>query len=147
MQCEVCGAKEAIFKANIEGTVLTCCQKCSKLGKQVSNIQQKNIVLKKSITKEEPAEEVIEDYGHYIKTAREKCGLSQSEISEKINERESLIQRIESEKALPSIALAKKLERFLGIKLVEIVQASKVNLASDKPFSLTIGDSVRVRKR
>jgi len=55
--------------------------------------------------------------GQAIQTARQKLGLSQKEVAQRVNEKPSVIQDYESGKAIPSDQFLAKLERKLYVKL------------------------------
>ena len=61
--------------------------------------------------------EIAEDYGMKIKEARERAGLKQTELAQKINEKQSLLRKIEHEEILPTDEVRKKIERILKITL------------------------------
>jgi len=147
MLCEVCGSKEANFRAMVEGTSLLCCQNCSRHGQQVFSIQQPKIIEKKTPLKQEPSEEIVDDCGTIVKKTRESTKLSQKDFAAKINEKESLIHSIESGHVVPSIDLARKLERLLGIKIIEKISPEPLKLQQGKEIYFTIGDNLKVRKR
>jgi len=54
-----------------------------------------------------------EEYGRKIKEAREKAGLKQAELARRINEKQSLLRRIENEEIIPSEEVWGKIERVL----------------------------------
>jgi putative transcription factor len=60
---------------------------------------------------------VEEDYGRKIKEAREKAGLKQAELAQRINEKHSLLRKIENEELMPGEEIRKKIERVLKITL------------------------------
>jgi putative transcription factor len=62
-------------------------------------------------------DEVAQDYDEIIRSARESEGLSQSELAKKLNEKASLIQKLEQGQTLPSDDVQSKLESELGIEL------------------------------
>ena len=53
-----------------------------------------------------------------MRKARELRNLSQEELGLKINEKSSVIRTLESGKLKPTDTLAKKIERFLKIKIL-----------------------------
>jgi len=65
------------------------------------------------------ASTLIEDYGKKIMQARQRKNLTLKELAMKLYEKESVIQRIESEKFKPSDKVIKKLEKELEISLTE----------------------------
>jgi putative transcription factor len=153
MQCEMCGKSvESYFRVKTEGTILNVCGKCRGFGELIQAVTPAPEKKIEKIAKPKPAEpEIIEDlvegYAEKIKNKRERLGLKQEELAQKINEKESIIHKIESGHFTPPIELAKKLERFLGIKIIEEVEDAKVNIAqkvSGEGFSL--GDFIKVKK-
>lgn len=64
-------------------------------------------------------DELAQDYDQRIRTAREQAGLTQEELANQLNEKTSLIRKLEHGDVLPSDDVQKKLERHLDISLVE----------------------------
>ena len=62
-------------------------------------------------------DELATDYDERVRTARERKDLSQSELADELNEKASLIRKIERGDTLPSDRVQSKLERFLEIDL------------------------------
>ena len=156
MQCDMCGKDDELYKAMIEGVELTVCEKCARFGKILRKIKteqekpkQKNTTQKLVLVKEEKEmiETVVEDYADRIKRKREKIGLKQEELAQKISEKESIILKIENGKMVPPIKLARKLEKFLEIKLVEEEEdESNPDVPKGTGGELTIGDMIKVKK-
>jgi putative transcription factor len=92
---------------------------------------------------------VVEGYGKRIRQGREKLGLNHEELSRKIGEKISLLQKLETEKMTPDLALAKKLENTLKIKILGSLTTTQVGeeVYAQKPTDLTLGDVVVVQKR
>jgi putative transcription factor len=61
--------------------------------------------------------DLVEDYGKRIQQARMQRGWTREELARRVFEKESVIQRIESNSLTPSDELIEKLERVLSIKL------------------------------
>ena len=64
-------------------------------------------------------DEIAQDYDERIRNARESAGLSQEELARELNEKASLIRKLERGDTLPSDSVQKKLERKLEISLSE----------------------------
>ncbi len=64
-------------------------------------------------------EEIAADYDQTIRQAREAAGLSREELGQQLNEKASLIRKLERGESLPSDDVRRKLERALDIDLVE----------------------------
>jgi len=143
--CEICGDKEAIMMAIIEGSLLNVCDSCARFGSiiRVKQIAKEEKPVKKLTT--ELINIINPEYPNLIKNAREKLGLKQKELAFKINEKESIIHKLETGTLQPTILLARKLEKILKINLVELYQESheNLNLKDDK---LTIGDLLKLKK-
>ena len=154
MHCEMCGAETSLFKALIEGTELKVCSNCAKFGKIKGKVRQPETSKKaKKEIKEEEEPEVIETivpgYSGRVKKARESAGLKQEELAKKLNEKESIIHKIETGHYEPDIALAKKLERFFKIALVEEqkVEKQEKQKTAFSAEGFTIGDIIKLRKK
>jgi putative transcription factor len=62
-------------------------------------------------------DEVAQDYDARIRDARESEGMTQEELANQLNEKASLIRKLERGDVLPSDEVQRKLERALGISL------------------------------
>ncbi len=153
----------------IEGTILEVCSSCAKFGtpvqskankpiseftvkkknsKKTSNITTKHRTPKKSRSTMRPEKVLIEGYGAIIRAARQKKKLSHLDLSRKIKEPVSLLQNIETEKIKPSDAVVEKLERELGITLLEEVtdfEYSPEPLSGNK--KTTLGDIIVIKDK
>tara|TARA_Y100000310_G_scaffold295904_1_gene327700 strand:- start:10602 stop:11039 length:438 start_codon:yes stop_codon:yes gene_type:complete len=140
MNCEMCGKLiENPYIGEVENVVMQLCKNCSAFGNVIER-PKKQIKIKKIIKpKEEIIETIIENSNEIIKKARESKGLKQKDLAMKIAVKESIIHKIESGSLELNIDLAKKLERFFNIKLIENFKEEhkKVDLKGE---GLTIGD-------
>ncbi len=88
--------------------------------------------------------EITEGYDQKIRQAREKMGLSHEELGKKINEKASVLSKLETGKMTPNNQLVTKLEHVLKIKLLVPIQEEKIQVF---PKSLkrekTLGDLVQ----
>ena len=153
MQCEMCGSEERLYKTNIEGSILNVCRACSKFGKILGTVKEKMEEKKEKQVKEikkEPEKEVIElvvdDFADRIRKKREELGLKQEDFAKKINEKESVIHKLETGEFRPGLDLAKKLERVLGIKLIEEYE-EEGKATKTETTELTVGDLIKIRKK
>lgn len=169
MRCEVCGRKiqGKPVKAIIEGAKLTVCNDCSRHGKIVlEEIKQSMLIpvqkTAPAITK--PAQvkipkvkaedileenlELVEDFAQRIRQARERLGLTQEDLGKKINEKASLLKKIESGKLKPDNKLAAKIEHALRIKLLTPSKGDVPTSVLPKPKSqgLTFGDLLQLER-
>lgn len=152
INCELCGKKEEnLLKAIIESVELNVCRECGKFGKVIGFVRKpeakgKKAVFSAPIQKEEKSELLVESFHEIIKKKREFLGLSQKDFALKINEKESLVHKIETDSFEPNLALARKIERFLGIKIVEEYKESFERPKQAKDAGFTLGDFIRIRK-
>ncbi|MBS1267008.1 MAG: hypothetical protein MAG795_00978 [Candidatus Woesearchaeota archaeon] len=150
MNCEMCGSKKAINKTNIEGAVLSLCSGCSSYGEVIERIKPKPKKKEKTFTQSPVKQETIllisKDYSKKIKNKREKLGLKQEEFAKKINEKESLIRKIESGTTEPNLDLARRIEKFLKIKIVKAHKEQTEYKSKTKAGPVTIGDLITIKK-
>ena len=144
--CDLCGKKTELISALVEGTMLSVCTNCSKFG-NVVQLNKSNINKPKVIEIDRYLDDITDDFAEKIKTAREKLNLKQEELALKVQEKLSVIQCLESGKIKPQISAARKLEKFLGIKLIETVHLPEINKLNVKDRALTIGDLINLEKK
>lgn len=148
MMCEICGKQikgkgRQIF---VENAKLTVCKNCARYGTKVKEKPQKSI--KKVISHKKKEDfEVRDNYPSMVRKAREKQNLTQKELAKQINEKESVIHRVETGHMRPSRKLARKLERALEIKLLEKVAEPEISYRRQHSDELTIGDIIRIKKK
>lgn len=166
MECEVCG-RQIFGRAHnvvIEGARLLVCSECAKSSSSSrkyaperprASTQRARPAARQTRTSQRPPTVMLEDsvivegYGKKIRRGREKLGLTHEELSRQIGEKISLLQKLETEKMTPDLALAKKLEKTLKIKILGSSTTIQVDeeLREHKPTDLTLGDIVVVQKR
>lgn len=152
--CEMCGSEEKLFKADIEGVVLNVCGKCAKFGKviaavpEVTGHKQKKPEAKPAADKRksELIQVVAHDAAQKVRVKRQRLGLKQMQLAKAIAEKESLIQKIESGQFTPSIRLARKLEKYLKIRIIEQHEEKHDRQYKAKGVGLTIGDILSIKK-
>jgi putative transcription factor len=160
--CDMCSSPEKAYKIEVEGSILNVCEKCVSFGKVVGKIspkmpEKKQKQLQKAAEKlaEEKAKKgtetvqlIVPNYYKIIKSARERTGLKQEELAKKIAEKESMIHKLESGIMKPDIPLARKLEKFLRIKIVESVEINDdVEEKRSPSEGLTLGDLIKIKSR
>lgn len=154
MECEICGKeiRGKPVKIVVEGTELNVCPSCREYGvEEISKSSQHGairVVKKEKKTAQKPivfTEELVENYNEIIRRERQKRGWSQEELAKKIQEKESLIRKIENAEITPEPEVIEKLERIFDIKLREKVQ--EVKIESKQSFVPTLGDVVVIRKK
>ncbi len=161
MICELCGADVPHTKnVAIESTVLAVCNNCAKFGDEVSTPvvrrgtmppviaerleARKRRQTPRDVYADAGQEELADDFPQRIRRAREDRGWKQADLGAKINEKVSVIAKLESGTISPNDALVKKLEHHLGIKLKEKVVPIAMKKASASG-GLTLGDLIKMQ--
>ena len=150
INCDLCGkSDENLLKTIIEKVELNVCQDCSKFGKVIGPLKSSPPMeffrIRRKQEEPEKRELIVENYSELVKKKRESLGLSQKDFAMKVSEKESLVHKIETGTFEPSIALAKKLEKILGIKLIEEYTESNETPKKSKPQGFTIGDFIKIK--
>ena len=140
-ECNICGAKDADRRSKIEGVILAVCKNCVKLGEEISMIRLQT-AKKTPIEIKELQEYVVPGFSTIIRSEREKRNLTQEQLSTRLNEKISVIKRVE-EGWEPSLELIRKLEKFFRIKLTEELKENRISRRPEER-KLTIGDIVEV---
>jgi putative transcription factor len=167
LQCEVCGRRirGKAYKAIIEGARLVVCSDCATLGSMSWEMKtpkpsEPGTKLKKPLKRKlrlstnrqsllEPTLELVDDFNARIRRAREKKGLSHEDLCGKINEKISVLKKLESRKMTPDNKLAEKLQHALKIKLLVPAtkeRTSKKLLTTTPSKALTLGDLIKNKK-
>jgi len=145
MNCELCGKDTSLVKADIEGTILDVCTTCGAFG-NIVKLQTPHLLRKRPtrLPKElQSTETVVSNFAQIIKSAREQKKLTQKIFAKKLNEKESVVHKIETGSLTPSIELARKLERILHIILIETIKESPLENKKEKSGAMTIGDIIK----
>ncbi|MCE5296148.1 MAG: multiprotein bridging factor aMBF1 [Euryarchaeota archaeon] len=164
MPCELCGnEKGKLTTVQIEGTLLRVCEDCAKFGdtaRGASKDAPNKIIIQSRLenrerrmkTKDvyqaaEEVSELAEDYGERIRKGREAKGWKQEEMASIISERLSVIQNVERGHSKPDDNLIKRLEKALGIVLMEKVPLIKTEKRAVNSRSMTLEDFIRTGKK
>jgi putative transcription factor len=88
-------------------------------------------------------EELAQDYDDQIRQARESTGMSQEDLAGNLNEKASLIRKLEQGEMLPTDDMQEKLERTLEIDLSASASTDDTDWESDSSTGeYTLGDVV-----
>ncbi len=159
MQCEICGIdiKGTPIRVTVEGTVLDVCSKCARYGKPSDKwtpVSRKISPAEKTVVMRKPRrdafdkieDEIIADYSHIIRKARESQGLTIEELASKMMEKSTLLRKIEREELVPEDSVRKKLETALNIKLTERV-STQDQRGGGFIRGTTLGDVAIIKKK
>jgi putative transcription factor len=138
MNCEMCGdSADSLITIMIEGTEMRVCKKCARFGVPRTEGRTRDLTRREKVgdLKFEAVEgklggearhvfdamiyDLAEDYNARIRKARETMGLTQEELAKRLNEKKSIVTKLETGDIRPDEKTMKKLERILGIDLKE----------------------------
>ncbi len=149
MLCEMCGKEDDdLVRVSVEGSVLLVCPSCSRFGKTMgpapgaaragggngeagpkgTAVQERigsnqRRMSERDLYAELPDLELDPQWSRKVREAREKLGLTQEQFGAKINEKVSIVHKLESGGMVPPDALVRKLERTLKVRLTVSPQA------------------------
>ena len=169
MRCEVCGIEilGTPQRKVIEGAKLTVCYKCAGFGSAewgnkptVTTFPGKPVVTStprpRAASTRPPRRndvesieqmEFIEDYGVQIRKARQRLGLSEKDLAMKMQEKETVVKKLEKEDLVPDAKLIQKLKVHLGLDVIEKTdkQQAKTTTIAKAPSTRTFGDMIPVK--
>jgi len=91
----------------------------------------------------EDVDELAQDFDQQIRSARERADLSQAELARELNEKASLIRKLEHGETLPTDELQRKLEGYFDIDLSAGGSVDETEWESDSSTGeYTLGDMV-----
>ena len=95
------------------------------------------------------ATKIVSNYAQLIRSAREAKQMKQEDFAKFLNEKESILAKWESGSLKLRLDVARKLEKVLGVKLLEKDESEEIKLDNKKKVAdgFTLGDFVKVRKR
>lgn len=155
MQCELCGRDCDCRPRAVDGVRMMLCPNCMRHGQDIETKAETSSGVQKPIlerirrpkTKDvykDMDKELVSGWNDIIKNARMKKGLSREELGFKIGERTVTIAKIENGDLRPSDKIVTKLEKELGINLVEkVARVSSVSTGSHSGNGLTLGDFIK----
>lgn len=124
------------------------CDRCARFGVEVRRPETKRAVrptrrpVPVARLPEESEYDLALDYPERIRRARESKGWRREDLAKKINEKLSIIEKLEKGKIRPDDKLVSKLERALRVKLRERMDEKGVTRKVERrPF--TLGDLIR----
>jgi len=121
--CDICGRGPVRAQIQIEGARLLACGACMGSGKVLQRFHDDEggapVTDAPRPAPELGGEEIVEDWASLVRQARDRIKLPLSVVAERISEKESYLDAIENGRLAPSLAVARKLEKELDIKLIE----------------------------
>lgn len=141
MKCEICGEKEAEGKVIVDGTELAVCSRCKRFGKEVVRPPKATGRRRREV----PGEDIVPDYAKKLRRARQKKGISLEELGKELNEKSTVLHKVERGEMLPDDRLARKLEKFFGIRLHGAVEPGAADQKKGKLPGATLGDLAEIK--
>lgn len=159
----MCGAesKGPLKRVRIEGAELSVCSNCAKYGTELPGAAKSPAAPASRATGYNQASvpqarrsrdlfdqlggDLVEDYADQIRNARLKLGLSQKDLALAMMEKELLIKKIEKGELIPEEDVRKKIEKELGIKLIEDSSLESLDIHQSK-MTTTMGDVIKIKK-
>ncbi|MEM0322028.1 MAG: multiprotein-bridging factor 1 family protein [Thermoprotei archaeon] len=138
-------SSEALIPINHYGEKLFVCRQCLNTEKKKysqKQVEQKVLNTVRNLQTppiREPDYDVTDNYSKIVREARERDGATIPELALKIGIKESVLRRIEAGRLQPDIDTARKLERFLHVKLLvkrENTQVLKPNSQNELGLEL-----------
>ncbi len=164
MACEMCGRPLPIVGTiDVEGARMRVCQGCMRFGKAVEEpspahaapapkdrvedgLRRRQQRMTPKPVRLESDEELVPDFGDRVRRARQAKRLKVEDVARAINEKASILHKIEAGSFHPDPVVTAKLERSLGVQLREKVE--EVHTAKHSAQGgLTIGDLIRMQKK
>jgi len=167
-ECPICGG--IIWGRGIdviiEGAKMRVCQSCAKNGKKIINKQTQRPASRRrekytrktsssKISKRvdsyfEPDIVLVDNFNEKIRHVRERNNLTQAKFAQSLQEKESLIRRIEQKKTKPTIKLAKKIQNTYNITLLKESDAVKVDTSKyikKRDSGVSLGSFIKKKKK
>ncbi len=173
VQCEMCGTETASpNRVKIEGAELKVCDECAEFGTEVQTDSGGSTSAKYSTGSSDDSsgtagsttgtstsggsggssrrhdmydeiDELAQDYDDRLRSAREAANLSREELADQLNEKASLIGKLERGDTLPSDEVQRELERALDIDLTAGGETDETEWESETASGgYTLGDVV-----
>lgn len=156
-ECPICGG--IIWGKGqyvlLEGAKIIVCQSCAQHGVKIHKSPEPTPFKKPKYnqsthTSKKPKSyqdtfnnlEIVPDYAKRIRNTRNSHNLNQVEFAQNLNEKPSLLRRIEAGKVEPTIKLAKKIEQIYHIKLLKKVDEIESSVNSTKYMKKSAGSSL-----
>lgn len=151
--CEMCGKEvSSIVQAKVAGTQMGVCDSCKYMGNVIETEDKRvktHTFYKKK--KNQVKFDLVSNYVSIVNSALAKKGLDVHHLARAVNIKESSLHKYFTGKFKPEVEVARKLEGFLDIKIVEEVEGDemsamdiedlKANSASSSTLSL--GDLIK----
>jgi len=161
-ECYTCG-KPSVGIGIVEGTRVALCERCAQYARNFAfyrreapkkSAEAQTAFKPSPMRREKKARgkeiDFVVGFGKILLQAREKIGLSRKQLGEKLFIREQEIAAFEEGRLKPVETIARKLERFLGVKILEEEEIDVHAIAEEnktKRGQPTLADVVEIKKK
>lgn len=162
MPCELCGRDyKGCREAIIDGAKMFVCPDCIKYAEGGTSQEpvKSNVPVAKRFLEKKPRprgkdiymskgmeKELVTNWNRLIEEARKKKGITREELGFKIGERTVTIAKLENGDLRPSDQIIAKLEKELGISLLEEVKPVPTTQQIRTSTRFTLGDFIKTKK-
>lgn len=120
--CELCGkSSESLVNIKTAGTNMNVCYNCKNMGKETEKKENKTFMFKKN-KYEQTQLDVVSNSLSLINSSLAKKGINLHQLARAINVKESSLNKYFSGKIKLDLDIARKLENFFEIKLLEEIE-------------------------
>lgn len=148
--CELCGdIVDTTTTIKVAGSNMQACNKCKALGSEVNRdtVASASHSFKKRTREGSVELEVISNYASVINSALAKKGLNIHQLARMLNIKESTLNKYFTGKIKPDITVARRLETFFEITILEHREAQDLSDLMvnnrDENQELSLGEMIR----
>lgn len=161
MRCEVCGREifgQPYYRV-IEGGRMTVCGGCAQFSNQEWDPKKPKAQprRRRSASSTRPrrrsdievaeSTELVENYGELTRKTRQRKGMTVEDFAKKLSEKESVIKNFEKEQLNPTMTLIRKVQRELGITLIEEAEVGTGTVLTRPMGPRTLGDMIKLKTK
>jgi len=161
LRCEVCGHEifgQPYYRV-IEGGRMTVCGRCAQFSNQewdprkpMAQTRRRRTAAnarprRRSDIEVAESTELVENYGELIRKTRQRKGMTVEDFAKKLSEKESVIKKLEKEQLNPTMTLVRKVERALGITLIEEAEVGTGTVLTRPMGPRTLGDMIKLKTK
>lgn len=151
----MCGSAKELVKAEIESVEMYVCSKCATYGKVIKSpitytkIRENKIRSEnKKQPQKQPEYQVVKNFSSLLQSTRNQRNMNREEFAQLLAEKESILGKWEQGIMTPSITVARRVGKILGLHLViQEKSQDKIDFTSKKDQVATLGDVIKIRKR
>ena len=162
MICEMCGSDVPRVKlVMVEGAAVNSCPRCEKYASSGAVKTKEGKVMLPSVADRlvnrerrmrhrdvltRGEKELVFDYPQRVRTGRQKTGMSQDDLAKMLNEKKSIIVKVENGDIRPPDKLITRLERALNITLKEHLETDIDDSPKQQTSEgMTLGDFIKTK--